>query len=101
MNIKTLSYLRALKKMTILAFLATITGIVIGLASVPQAIKIFKRKSAKDISILTYSILIIGAIIWLLYGIELTNFPLIIMNSLGFIIFSLVIIGWFLYGRGS
>ncbi len=85
--------------MTILPILATIFGAVGGLANLPQALKIFKRKSAKDISILTYSFLLTGAIIWILYGIELKNFAVIITNLFGTINIGLVVIGWFLYGR--
>jgi len=85
--------------MTALSLLATIFGTVSGLANFPQAYKIFKRKSAKDISIITYLILIIGALIWLLYGIEINNFAVIITNGLGFINIGLVIVGWMLYGR--
>jgi len=85
--------------MTILSILATIFGTLSGLANFPQALKIFKRKSAKDISILTYSIFFIGAIIWILYGIELKNFAVIIANIFGVINIGLVILGWFFYGR--
>lgn len=85
--------------MTILYILATLFGTISGLANIPQIIKIYKRKSAKDISILTYLILVIGAITWILYGIEINNFPLMLTNIIGAINISLVIIGWFLYGR--
>ncbi|MBS3163383.1 PQ-loop repeat-containing protein [Candidatus Woesearchaeota archaeon] len=54
--------------MTILATLATISGSLMALANFPQVYKIFKRKSAKDISAITYSVYILGAIIWILYG---------------------------------
>jgi MtN3 and saliva related transmembrane protein len=87
--------------MTTLAILAATFGIVGGIATLPQVIKIFRRKSAKDISILTYSLLLIGAIIWLLYGIELKNFAVIITNILGAINLGLVCFGWFLYGRNK
>ena len=86
-------------KMTILSFLATIFGSLSGLANFPQAYRIFKRKSAKDISILTYSFLLLGAIVWILYGIEIKNFPVVITNILGAINIGLVVIGWFLYGK--
>ena len=85
--------------MTILATLAILFGTISGIANFPQAFKIFKRKSAKDISILTYSFLLLGAITWILYGIELKNLALIITNSLGAINIGLVVIGWGLYGR--
>jgi len=80
---------------------ATIIGTFSGLANFPQAYRIFKRKSAGDISILTYSFLFSGAIIWILYGIEIENFPVIIANAFGSINIGLVIIGWFLYGKGK
>ncbi|MBS3078863.1 hypothetical protein J4218_01965 [Candidatus Pacearchaeota archaeon] len=85
--------------MTILSILATIFGTIGGLANLPQWIKIFRRKSAKDISIITYSFVFIAAIIWLLYGIEINNFPLILANVFGVINLGLVIIGWLIYGR--
>lgn len=85
--------------MTLLSILATVFGAVSGIANLPQALKIFRRKSAKDISILTYSFLLAGAIIWIFYGIEINNFPVIIANSLGTINIGLVVIGWILYGR--
>jgi len=85
--------------MTILTIIATFFGVASSIANAPQVYKIFKRKSAKDISILTYSFLFLGAIAWILYGIELHNFPLIITNILGGINLGLVIIGWIYYGK--
>jgi MtN3 and saliva related transmembrane protein len=85
--------------MSLLSTLATVFGIISGVANFPQAIKIFRRKSAKDISIITYLSLLAGAIIWILYGLELGNLPLIITNCFGAINIGLVVLGWFLYGR--
>lgn len=85
--------------MTTLAILATITGISVGLANLPQALKIFKNKSAKDISILTYLIIEFGTIVWMLYGLELKSFPIVIPNILGLIMTTVVLIGYLLYGR--
>jgi MtN3 and saliva related transmembrane protein len=87
--------------MTILSYLATIFGSLMALSNLPQAYKIYKRKSAGDISIITCLILLIGAIIWVLYGTEIKNPPIIIANSIGVIGILLVITGWFLYGRNK
>lgn len=83
--------------MNIITILATITGIVLGIANVPQAYKIFARKSAKDISPITYTMLIAGSIVWTIYGIYITNMPLIIGNGIGTIVSVTVIIGWLKY----
>lgn len=85
--------------MSILFILATLFGILSGCANFIQAFKIFKRKSAKDISIIAYSIFTVGGVIWVLYGIEISNLPVIITNSIGLLGVSFVVIGWFLYGR--
>ncbi|MBR9692021.1 hypothetical protein GOV06_04485 [Candidatus Woesearchaeota archaeon] len=85
--------------MTILSILATIFGVVNGLANFPQIYKIFKRKSAYDISVVTYIALTIGSFIWILYGIEIMNFPILIMNGLAFIEFIIILIGCYFYGR--
>jgi MtN3 and saliva related transmembrane protein len=85
--------------MTVLEWLAMASGIIMSLASVPQVMKIFKRKSAKDISAITYSIIFVGGIVWVLYGLEFQSNPLIVANSIGCTVVAFVIIGWFLYGR--
>jgi len=79
--------------------LATFVGIVGSVAMLPQVYRIFKRKSAKDISILTYSFLFVAGIIWVLYGVNIQSSPLIITNFVGSASLLGIIIGWFLYGR--
>lgn len=85
--------------MSLLSILATIFGSAMAIANLPQAMKIFRRKSAKDISIITFAILLIGSIVWIFYGIEILNVPIIISNSIGTLGVISVIIGWFMYGR--
>lgn len=87
--------------MTVLSTLATIFGTLIGIANFPQAIKIFRRKSAGDISIISVSIFFTGSLVWVLYGFELNNFPIIITNGLAFMSLCLVLTGWLLYGRNK
>ena len=46
-----------------------------------QTYKIFKRKSAKDVSLATYLFFIVGIAMWLIYGITINNYPIIITNA--------------------
>ncbi len=62
----------------IVSILATIMGIIMSLSHFSQAYKIYKRKSAKDISLTFIIIFTIGAYIWLAYGILLQEWPVII-----------------------
>ncbi len=72
--------------MSTLSFLASLSGLSMGASGIPQLIKVFRRKSSKDISKVTYLVISSGALIWLLYGIELMNIPLIMSNGLGLIV---------------
>lgn len=49
---------------------------------IPQAIKAVKTRHTKDISLATYLILTIGVILWLIYGLQINDLPLIIANAI-------------------
>ena len=85
--------------MTLLSTLAMISGIVGTFAFIPQVYKIFKRKSAQDISIVSYLVVLISSVVWVLYGLEIQSFPLVITNLIGCFIVVFITVGWFLYGR--
>jgi len=69
--------------MTLLTILTTVFGIGMALANFPQAYNIFTKKSAGNISFLTYWMLTLGSMIWLIYGVTLSNFPIIMTYGLG------------------
>ena len=85
--------------MTILSALASAFGIINGFANLPQIWKIFKTKSAKDISIVTYIILTVGNIVWLLYGIEIKSLPIFIMEGIGLVEFIVILVGCYMFGK--
>ena len=87
--------------MTLLPILATMSGTASGSVTLVQAYKIFKRKSAKDISGFAWFFFLFGTTVWTLYGIEIKNFVVIITNSIGIVSNGLVLLGWFLYGRNK
>ncbi len=66
--------------------LDTIFGAVAGTISsvtfLPQVIKIYKTKSAKDLSLWTLFFLALGVALWLVYGILKADAPLIITNAI-------------------
>ncbi len=51
------------------------------IAFLPQALKVWKSKSTKDISLLMFIIFTLGVFSWLIYGIILYNWPLILANA--------------------
>ena len=61
-----------------LAWLVSVVGIATGVAYVPQAVRIWKRRSSNDVSIVTYLLFLAGQIIYLVYGVRIHQWPLIV-----------------------
>jgi len=55
-------------------------------AFLPQALKVYKTKSTKDISLLMFIIFTVGVFSWLVYGMNISNMPIIIANSITLIL---------------
>ena len=52
----------------------------------PQAVKVWKTKSTKDISIWMFLIFNLGVFLWLIYGILIKNYALIFANTITLIL---------------
>ena len=83
----------------LLESLATFVGIVSSFAMIPQVYRIFKRRSAKDLSISTYSFMVVAGVIWVLYGLNIQNYPIVVTNLIGTLSLLAIVLGWILYGR--
>ena len=51
-------------------------------AFIPQAIKVWRQRSAADISLGMYLIFMLGVALWLCYGILLGAWPIILANAI-------------------
>ena len=69
----------------VLAVAALIFGSLMSVGYIPQAYKIWKRKSVEDISLPFFAILLWGMGVWMLYGISIKNIPLVFTNCVGII----------------
>ncbi|WP_217495854.1 SemiSWEET transporter [Mangrovivirga cuniculi] len=62
-----------------------IIGIVAGccttIAFLPQVIKTWRTKSARDLSLSMFLIFFTGVLLWLIYGIVVADLPVILANS--------------------
>lgn len=72
----------------LISILATIIGVAMSLSHFSQAYKIYKTKSAKDISLIFIFVFTLGAFIWLTYGILLNEWPVIL--SFGIAVFGTI-----------
>ncbi|MEK7786907.1 MAG: SemiSWEET transporter [Chloroflexota bacterium] len=61
--------------------LGLLAGTLTTLAFVPQVVKIWKTKHARDISLVMFAIFSSGVLLWLFYGIEIGAMPVIVSNA--------------------
>ena len=62
---------------SVIGFLAAILTTV---AFVPQILKIWRARSAKEVSLGMYSVFTLGVALWLAYGILIHSWPIILAN---------------------
>ena len=80
----------------------TIIGLIAGTctttAFLPQVIKAIKTKETKDVSILMIIILATGILLWTIYGLLRKDFPVILANSISFMLALFLLILKIKYG---
>jgi MtN3 and saliva related transmembrane protein len=57
---------------------ATLTTI----SFIPQVIKVWKTRSARDVSLGMYALFTTGVALWLAYGLLIESWPVIVANSI-------------------
>jgi MtN3 and saliva related transmembrane protein len=50
------------------------------LAFLPQAIQVWSRRSADDISLAMYVVMVTGVALWIVYGLQIHSVPLVAAN---------------------
>ncbi len=80
-------------------YLGIIGGVFTTFAVVPQIIRVYQLKSAREISLIFTSSLLLGIIIWLVYGIFLNLIAIIIWNSIGIVLNGWLLLVKIIYGR--
>lgn len=80
-------------------YLGLVAGLFTTFAVVPQIMRVYKLKSAREISIIYNITMLSGIILWLVYGIVLGLVPLIIWNIIGALLIFLLLLAKLKYGR--
>ncbi len=83
---------------TIIGFVA---GMLTAVSMLPQVIKTFKEKKAEDVSILMLVVLLSGVGLWIYYGVQKKDVPIIISNSISLSINLIMIFLRFKYRKNK
>jgi MtN3 and saliva related transmembrane protein len=67
-------------------------GVLTTIAFLPQLIRAIKTKHTKDLSLGTFSLFGIGVFLWLVYGIMLSELPIILANAVTLILVVMIAI---------
>jgi len=62
-------------------FIGAVAGTLSTIAFIPQAWRIWRTRSARDLSLPMYLIFTAGVALWLLYGVLLGALPIIVCNG--------------------
>ena len=79
--------------------LGFIAGALVTCSLIPQLIRVFKLKSAREISMLFTCLLLLGIIFWMAYGIYLGLPPVIIWNAIAAALVATLLSAKLKYGR--
>ena len=68
-----------------------IAAVLTTVAFVPQILKIWRARSAKDVSLGMYTVFTIGVVLWLVYGILIDSWPIILANCITLLLAGVVL----------
>lgn len=72
-------------------YIGVIAGMLTTLSFLPQVIKIWRTKDVTSISLLMYSSFCLGVLLWLIYGVVISSFSLILTNVVTFMLASCIL----------
>ncbi len=79
--------------------LGFVAGAIVTLSLIPQLIRVYKLRSAREISLLFTALMLVGILIWLAYGIYFRLAPIILWNIIGAAQIITLIFAKLKYGR--
>ncbi len=67
-------------------------GAMTTISFLPQAVKIYRTRHTRDLSLPMYIVFIIGVVLWLSYGIVVKSLPIAIANAITLVIGSYILV---------
>jgi MtN3 and saliva related transmembrane protein len=72
--------------------IGTMAGILTTAAYLPQVVKVWRSRSAGDISLQMYILMVTGASLWVVYGLMLMQWPVIIANTVSILFTATIVV---------
>ena len=71
------------------------------IAFIPQLIKTLKTKRADDVSLITLIMFLTGVFLWIIYGFRINSTPILIANTITFLLNLLILISKIYYSKDA
>jgi len=85
--------------LSVVELLGLVAGVFVTCSMIPQLIRVFRLKSAREISLLFTILLLLGMTMWLSYGVFSCLLPVILWNAVGAALVSVLLYAKLRYGR--
>jgi MtN3 and saliva related transmembrane protein len=69
-----------------------LAGVLTTLAFVPQVIRVWRTRSARDLSLASFAIFTVGVALWLVYGIAVGALPVIVANAVTLVLAGAILV---------
>lgn len=79
--------------------IGSVAGTLTTIAFLPQVLKTYRSRSAKDISLVMFLLFSLGVFLWLLYGLSIQSMPIIISNFITLVLSLSILVMKFWFGR--
>jgi len=79
--------------------IGSIAGTLTTVSFLPQVLKTYRSRSAKDISLVMFLLFSLGVFLWLLYGLSLQSMPIIVSNGITLVLALSILVMKFWFGR--
>ena len=84
--------------MDLTEYIGLLAGLFVTISFIPQIIRVFRLKSAVELSILFNCFVLLGMSLWLTYGIRMGLLPIILWNCIGLCLVSTLLYAKIKYG---
>jgi len=71
--------------------IGSLAGLLTTISFLPQVIKTYKSRSAKDLSLGMFLMFTLGVLAWLIYGIGINKLPIIAANSVTLVLAGMIL----------
>ncbi len=86
------------KKLLTLESIVTMVGSVEAVMTLPQILRIWQLRSAVEFYLPTWLLYVLGSSLWMIYGMRIKNYPLIIVSMMWLLAYCPMVVGIMLFG---